>query len=107
MKDSLLALLRDTLSSLRDLLPIVLVIGIFQIFVIKAPVSGLISLLIGGLLVVLGLTFFIFGLRLSLFPIGESLAHSLAKKGSLFCEAAGAAALAAEEEAAGSKDQAK
>ena len=84
MKDSLLTLLRDTLSSLRDLLPIVLVIGVFQIFVIKAPVSGLISLLIGGLLVVLGLAFFIFGLRLSLFPIGESLAHSLAKKGSLF-----------------------
>jgi len=39
---------------------------------------------IGGFLVVAGLTFFIFGLRLALFPIGEGIAHSLAKKGSVF-----------------------
>ena len=31
-----------------------------------------------------GLTFFIFGLRIALFPIGENLAHALAKKGSVF-----------------------
>ena len=84
LKDSFLALFDDAVSSLRDLLPIVFVIGVFQIFVIKAPVSGLMSLLIGGLLVVLGLAFFIFGLRLALFPIGEGLAHALAKKGSVF-----------------------
>lgn len=42
------------------------------------------SLAVGALLVVLGLTFFIFGLRLALFPIGEGLAHSLARKGSAF-----------------------
>jgi len=38
----------------------------------------------GGLLVVAGLTFFVFGLRLALFPVGEGLAHSLARKGSVF-----------------------
>jgi len=75
---------RDALMSVRDLLPIILVIGIFQVFVIRQPVSGYVSLLVGGLLVILGLAFFIFGLRLALFPIGEGLAHSLAKKGSLF-----------------------
>lgn len=37
----------------------------------------------GALLVVAGLTFFIFGLRLALFPVGESLAHALARKGSV------------------------
>ncbi|MGI9234780.1 MAG: DUF1538 family protein [Woeseiaceae bacterium] len=84
MKDSLIALSRDALFSLRDLLPIVIVIGIFQVFVIKQPVSGFASLALGALLVVAGLTFFIFGLRLALFPIGESLAHSLAGKGSAF-----------------------
>jgi len=72
------------MSSFRDLLPIVFVIGVFQIFVIKAPVDDLTSLLVGGLLVALGLAFFIFGLRLALFPIGEGLAHALAKKGSVF-----------------------
>lgn len=84
MKSSLIALSRDALFSLRDLLPIILVISIFQVFVIKQPVSGFVSLVIGALLVVAGLTFFIFGLRLALFPIGEGLAHSLAKKGSAF-----------------------
>ena len=83
MKESLIALSRDALSSLRDLLPIVLVIGIFQVFVIESPISGFGSLLFGSLLVLAGLTFFIFGLRLALFPVGEGLAYSLAKKGSV------------------------
>ncbi|MBT8067228.1 MAG: DUF1538 domain-containing protein [Gammaproteobacteria bacterium] len=61
-----------------------MVIAVFQIFVIKQPVEGLLSLAIGALLVVAGLTFFIFGLRIALFPIGEGLAHSLAEKGSAF-----------------------
>ena len=38
----------------------------------------------GAILVVAGLTFFIFGLRLALFPVGEALARSLARKGSVF-----------------------
>ncbi len=84
MKDSLIALSRDALFSLRDLLPIVLVVAVFQVFVIREPVSGFVSLLFGALLVVFGLAFFIFGLRLALFPIGENLAHSLARKGSAF-----------------------
>jgi hypothetical protein len=84
LKDSLIALSRDALNSLRDLAPIVLVIAVFQVFVIRQPVSGILSLIIGGLLVVAGLTFFIFGLRVALFPIGENLAHSLAAKGSVF-----------------------
>jgi hypothetical protein len=84
LKDSLIALSRDALNSLRDLAPIVFVIAVFQVFVIRQPVSGILSLIIGGLLVVAGLTFFIFGLRVALFPIGENLAHSLAAKGSVF-----------------------
>lgn len=84
MKDSLIVLAKDALASLRNLLPIVVVISVFQVFVIRESVSGLMSMAIGGFLVVAGLTFFIFGLRLALFPIGEGIAHSLAKKGSVF-----------------------
>ena len=84
MKDSLIAWSKDALSSLRDLAPIVLVIAVFQVLVIQEPVSGFLSILFGGLLVVAGLTCFIFGLRIALFPIGEDLAHSLARKGSAF-----------------------
>jgi hypothetical protein len=79
MKDSLVALSRDALFSLRDLAPIVLVIAVFQVYVIKQPVHGIGSILIGAVLVVVGLTFFIFGLRIALFPVGEGLAHSLAR----------------------------
>jgi len=84
LKESLKALLRDAADSLRDLLPIVVVIGVFQLFVIRQPVEGLLTLATGAVLVVAGLAFFIFGLRLALFPVGEGLAHSLAEKGSVF-----------------------
>ena len=84
MKDALKALANDASGSARDLLPIVLVIGVFQVLVFKQPVTALASMAGGILLVVAGLTFFIFGLRLALFPVGEGLAHALARKGSVF-----------------------
>jgi len=84
MKESLLTLGKDALHSLRDLTPIVSVILLFQLFVFRTPVSELLSLAYGGVLVVAGLSFFIFGLRIALFPVGEGLAQSLARKGSAF-----------------------
>jgi len=84
LNDSLIALTKDTLGALRDLLPIILVISVFQIFVFRVPIPGLATIIVGSVFVVAGLALFIFGLRLALFPIGESLAHSLAKKGSVF-----------------------
>jgi len=71
------------LESVRDLTPIVLVIAIFQIAVVRQPIPNLLDLLIGIVLVVLGLTFFVRGLDLALFPIGESMAHEFARKGSV------------------------
>ena len=67
----------------RDLLPIVVVIAFFQLVVLREPLPNLGQMLGGVLLVVLGLTFFIRGLEMGLFPIGEVMAHSLARKGSL------------------------
>lgn len=84
MFDSLAPLFRRLADSIRDLLPIVLVIGFFQLVVLRQPIPNLMELLVGGLLVVLGLTLFIRGLELGLFPIGESMAYAFAKKGSLF-----------------------
>jgi len=71
-------------ESLRDLAPIILVIAFFQIFVLQQPPDNVVSLLVGTLFVVLGLTFFIYGLEMGLFPIGESMAHAFARKGSIF-----------------------
>jgi hypothetical protein len=78
------ALLQNLLNSLRDLMPIVVVIVFFQFVVLQQPLPGVLDILIGTLFVVLGLTIFIQGLELGLFPIGESLAYSFANKGSLF-----------------------
>ncbi len=78
------ALFKAMLGSLRDLLPIVCVIAFFQLVVLQEPLPNILSILFGLLLVVLGLTFFIFGLDMGLFPIGESMAQSFARKGSLF-----------------------
>ncbi|AMG31284.1 DUF1538 domain-containing protein [Grimontia hollisae] len=78
------ALLGAMLGSLKDLLPIILVIGFFQLIVLQQPLPDWISIMIGLVLVVMGLTFFVFGLEMGLFPIGESMAHSLAQKGSVF-----------------------
>lgn len=72
------------LGSVRDLLPIVLVIAFFQIIVLQQTPDNLLQTLVGLFFVVLGLTFFIFGLEQGLFPIGESMAHAFASKGSVF-----------------------
>jgi len=84
MGKTLFGLLRSTGHSARDLAPIVIVVAVFQVFVIRQPVPDLAGMLIGLLFVVLGLTFFIRGLDMGLFPIGESLAQAFARKGSLF-----------------------
>ena len=70
--------------SFRDLLPIILVIAFFQIFVLGQPLPNLFEVLYGGLLVVVGLMLFVQGLEMGLFPIGETMARALARKGSLF-----------------------
>ncbi|UXI01950.1 DUF1538 domain-containing protein [Photobacterium sp. TY1-4] len=77
------AMVKAMLSSLRDLLPIVLVIAFFQGVVLQQPLPDWGPILLGLLLVVVGLTLFVFGLELGLFPIGESMAHAFASKGSL------------------------
>jgi hypothetical protein len=43
LKDSLIVLAKDALASLRNLLPIVVVISVFQVFVFRESVFGLLS----------------------------------------------------------------
>ncbi len=70
-------------ESVRHLTPLIVVIAFFQTVVLRQPLPDLAGVLTGTLLVVLGLTLFLRGLDLGLFPIGESLAHDFARKGSL------------------------
>lgn len=73
---------RMALSSMRDLAPVVLVILFFQAVVLDRPIADLQVLFQGAVLVVAGLTIFVYGLEIALFPAGDSLAYALASKGS-------------------------
>lgn len=83
MKALLLEFLHSIRDSVRDLLPIVLVVAFFQLLVLRQPLPNLGQILYGTVLVVLGLTLFVRGLEMGLFPIGESMAHGFARKGSV------------------------
>lgn len=83
MTKQLLAFWHTLRGSLRDLAPIFLVIGFFQLLVLRQPIPDLANLLAGAAWVVIGLTLFIRGLELGLFPIGESMAYAFARKGSV------------------------
>ena len=77
-------ILKKLKNSFTDLLPIILVIAFFQIVVLRQPLPHIGEVLFGALLVVLGLTLFIQGLEMGLFPVGEAMAHALSRKGSIF-----------------------
>lgn len=70
-------------STLRDLAPLFLVIGFFQAVVLQQPFPNLLDVGIGLIFVVIGLTLFVGGLKIGLFPLGEAMAESFARKGSL------------------------
>jgi hypothetical protein len=70
-------------GSFRDLVPIILVIAFFQIVVLRQPFPDLERVLGGMVFVIVGLSLFVRGLETGLFPLGESMAHAFARKGSL------------------------
>lgn len=76
-------LLKLFAGSLRDLAPIILVIGFFQLVVLQQPIPDLFQIVIGLICVIVGLAFFIQGLEMGLFPLGEGMAQAFARKGSL------------------------
>lgn len=71
------------LHSFRNLLPIVLVVGFFQFAVIQEVPQGLLSMVVGLMIVAVGVAVFLQGLELGIFPIGKNLSNQFARKGSL------------------------
>ncbi len=60
------------------------VVAVFQLFVLRTPFPDLGATLIGLAAVVVGLALFVRGLELALFPLGEGMAGSFARRGSVF-----------------------
>ncbi|WP_322520878.1 DUF1538 domain-containing protein [Guyparkeria halophila] len=67
----------------RNLLPIVLVVAAFQLFILQSVPEGLAGILIGLGIVVVGVALFLQGLEMGIFPIGKSLSNAFARRGSL------------------------
>jgi len=84
MKDSLKIFAGDLKNSFKDLLPIIIVVALFQGLIIQTVPDNIVSIVIGLTIVAVGLALFIRGLELGIFPIGEGLAVDFARKGSVF-----------------------
>jgi len=69
------------IGTIRDVMPILIVIFFFQYVIIKKPVAHLHKIITGIIMVILGLYAFIVGLEMGLFPIGETIALQLTGMG--------------------------
>jgi hypothetical protein len=65
------------LGSLRDISPIIAILIGFQLLVLRKPIPQPKRTLIGFIAVILGITLFIQGLEMALFPLGDIMAAQL------------------------------
>ncbi len=83
MFDFVISFGRMIAGTSRDIAPVVLVVAFFQLVVLRQPFPNLENVIAGLILVMVGLALFMRGLDMALFPLGEALAGSFARKGSL------------------------
>ncbi len=72
------------LATCRDVLPIVILIVVFQLLVLRQKIPNLTRLVVGGVYVVLGLALFLAGLEKALFPLGKIMATQLSDPAFLY-----------------------
>lgn len=77
MYDFITDFIKIFLSTILDVLPILLLIVFFQLVVLKQPIPHLKRVILGGFYVVIGLALFLMGLEKALFPIGKIMASQL------------------------------
>jgi len=74
----------DLGTTLRDVVPIAIIIIVFQLFVLRRRVANLPRLLVGFGFVIIGMALFLQGLEQALFPLGELMAKQLTDPAFLF-----------------------
>lgn len=85
-----LSLILDSfLGTIRDVLPIIIILGFFQIVVLRQTIPNLKNVLIGFAMVIAGLALFLVGLEHALFPLGEMMASQLTDPAFIAPEGAG------------------
>lgn len=76
--------LADTfISTVLDVIPIAVIIFGFQFAILRKPISHPVQVLLGFAYVIIGLTLFLLGLEMALFPLGETMAKQLTEPGFL------------------------
>ncbi len=89
-------LIDSLLGTVKDILPILFVIGFFQTVALKQKIPNLPRIAFGMILVIVGLSVFLVGLEKGVFPVGIEMANQLS--GSKFtgvpAEVSGAASVA-------------
>lgn len=73
----------EFLKALRNLLPIVIVVVLFQLLVFRSMPDDPLELVAGLLIVAVGIALFLYGLDLSIFPVGKNLANQFVRSGAL------------------------
>ena len=81
--DHLSNFVREFRKALRNLLPIVAVVVVFQLLVFRRMPEDPLQLVAGLLIVGVGIALFLQGLDLSVFPAGKNLANQFARRGAL------------------------
>ncbi|MCL4410268.1 MAG: DUF1538 domain-containing protein, partial [Gammaproteobacteria bacterium] len=71
------------IHALKNLIPIIAVVLIFQALVLRTVPDNSVSMAIGIAIVAIGVALFLQGLELSIFPVGKSLSNQFARKGSV------------------------
>ncbi len=73
--------LLDLATMVKDILPMILVVLVFQYLILRRPLAHPLKVVVGFAMVLLGLYAFVLGLKLGLFPVGSLMAEQLINKG--------------------------
>ena len=86
-------ILASFLTTIRDVLPIILILGFFQVVVLRQTIPNLKNVLTGFFMVIAGLSLFLVGLEHALFPLGKMMATQLTDPAFIAPNGAGAGGL--------------
>ena len=74
---------QKSFEQLKAVIPLALYLGLFQMIILRQPIEQASVIVAGLMAVIVGLMFFMEGLRLGLMPFGEIIGNKLPQKSSL------------------------
>jgi len=80
MRDQFKDALKETVQSIA---PITFIVLLIQILMIGSPPEKIATFVLGALMVAIGFSFFLMGVKLGMLPIGEAIGGELPKRGSI------------------------